>query len=114
MAEETGSDIAWVNTGNLRDTLPKGPILIRSIWNLLPFDNYIVIGKFKGSELPPAITRRYPVEPDREYTVATSDFTATNQSAKEQLDTTGMLFPRTGPLQRDAVIDWIKKKKVVP
>jgi len=60
MAEQTGSDIAWINTGNLRDTLPKGQILIRNIWNLLPFDDYIVMGRFKGSELPPAITRRYP------------------------------------------------------
>lgn len=114
MAEQTGANIAWINTGNLRDTLPKGQILIRNIWNLLPFDDYIVMGKFKGSELPPAITRRYPVQPDREYTVATTDFTATNQSAKEQLDASGLGFPRTGPLQRDAVIEWIKKKKVVP
>lgn len=114
MAEQTGSDIAWVNTGNLRYALPKGQILIRNIWNLLPFDDYIVMGKFKGSELPPAITRRYPVEPDREYTVATSDFTATNQADKAQLGASGLLFPRTGPVQRDAVIEWIKKKKVVP
>ncbi len=114
MAEETGADIAWINTGNLRDTLPKGRILIRNLWNILPFDDYIVMGKFKGRELPPAITRRYPVEPEREYTVATTDFTATNQAAKAQLDITGLSFPRTGPLQRDAVIEWIKKKKVVP
>jgi 2',3'-cyclic-nucleotide 2'-phosphodiesterase (5'-nucleotidase family) len=114
MAEQTGVDIAWINTGNLRDTIPKGQILIRNVWNLLPFDNYIVMGKFKGSELPPAITRRYPVEAEREYTVATSDFTATNQASKDQLDASGLRFPRTGPLQRDAVIEWIKKKKVVP
>jgi 2',3'-cyclic-nucleotide 2'-phosphodiesterase (5'-nucleotidase family) len=114
MAEQTGSDIAWINPGNLRDTVPKGQILIRNIWNLLPFDNYIVMGKFKGSELPASITRRYPVEPDREYTVATTDFTATNQADKEQLGASGLRFPRTGPLQRDAVIEWIKKKKVVP
>jgi 2',3'-cyclic-nucleotide 2'-phosphodiesterase (5'-nucleotidase family) len=114
MAEQTGSDIAWINTGNLRDTLPQGQILIRNIWNLLPFDDYIVIGKFKGSELPPAITQRYPVEADREYTVVTTDFTATNQGAKEQLDASGLSFPRTGPLQRDVLIDWIKKKKIVP
>jgi len=114
MVEQTGSDIAWINTGNLRDTLPKGQILIRNIWNLLPFDDYIVMGKFKGSELPPAITRRYPVEANREYTVATTDFTATNQGAKEQLDASGLSFPRIGPLQRDVLIDWIKKKKIVP
>jgi 2',3'-cyclic-nucleotide 2'-phosphodiesterase (5'-nucleotidase family) len=114
MAEQTGADIGWVNRGNLRDTLPEGRILARHVWNILPFDNYIVLGKFKGSELPPAITQRYPVQPGREYTVATTDFTATNQAARDQLNTAGLRFPRTGPLQRDAVIDWIKKKKIVP
>jgi len=114
MAEESGADIAWINPGNVRDTMPQGRILARTVWNILPFDNYIVLGKFKGSELPPSITKRYPVEPDREYTVATTDFTAANQSDKEQLNATGMRFPQTGPLQRDAMIEWIKKKKVVP
>jgi len=114
MAEESGADIAWINPGNVRDTMPQGRILARTVWNILPFDNYIVLGKFKGSELPASITKRYPVEPDREYTVATTDFTAANQSDKEQLNATGMRFPQTGPLQRDAMIEWIKKKKVVP
>ncbi|MDP9112501.1 MAG: 5'-nucleotidase C-terminal domain-containing protein, partial [Acidobacteriota bacterium] len=114
MAEQSGADIAWINPGNVRDTMPQGRILARTVWNILPFDNYIVLGKFKGSELPPSITTRYPVEPGREYTVATSDFTAANQSDKDQLNATGLRFPQTGPLQRDAVIEWIKKKKVVP
>lgn len=114
MAEETGSDIGWVNPGNIRDVLPEGRILARNIWNILPFDNYIVIGKFKGSQLPPAVTRRHPVDPGREYTVATTDFTAANQGAPDQLRVAGLQFPKTGPLQRDAVIEWIKKKKVVP
>ena len=114
MAEQSGADIAWMNPGNVRDTMPEGHILARNVWNILPFDNYIVLGKFKGSELPPSITKRYPVEPDREYTVATTDFTAANQSDKDQLNASGMRFPQTGPLQRDAVIEWIKKKKVVP
>ena len=114
MAEEAGADIAWVNGGNIRDALPKGQVLIRHVWNILPFDNYIVMGKFKGSDLPRTITDRYPVDPDHEYTVATTDFTATNQSAGDQLNSSQLRFPRTGPLQRDAVIEWIKKKKVVP
>jgi 2',3'-cyclic-nucleotide 2'-phosphodiesterase (5'-nucleotidase family) len=114
MAEATGADFAWINNGNIRDTLPEGRILTRNLWNILPFDNYIVVGKFKGKDLPPSITDRYPVEPDKTYSVATSDFTATNQAADDQLNTTGMRFPNTGPLQRDAVIDWIRKKKIVP
>lgn len=114
MAEETGADFAWVNRGNLRATLPAGKLQARDVWDLLPFDNHIVIGKFKGSELPPAMTKDHPVEPDKEYTVATTDFTALNQAAPDQLAASGLNFPKTGPLQRDAVIDWIKKKKVVP
>jgi len=110
MAEQTGADIGWINTGNIRDGLPAGRILARQIWNMLPFDNSIVTGEFKGSQLPKSITDRYPVEPDREYTVATTDFTAGNQAAKDQLDTTGLVFPKIGPLQRDAVIAWIRKR----
>jgi hypothetical protein len=72
------------------------------------------MGKFKGSDLPRSITERYPVEPDGEYTVATTDFTAANQSASDQLGAERMSFPRTGPLQRDAFIEWIKKQKRVP
>jgi len=114
MAEQSGADIAWINPGNVRDTMPEGRILARTVWNILPFDNYILLGKFKGSELPPSITKRYPVEPDREYMVATTDFTVANQSDKDQLNASGLHFPQTGPLQRDAMIEWIKKKKVVP
>ncbi len=115
MAEQTGADIAWINTGNLRDTLPKGQILIRNIWNLLPFDNYIVMGKFKGSELPPAITQRYPVEPDREYTVATTDFTATNQADKEQLGASGLTLPahRTAAARRRHRVDQEEKSSAL-
>jgi len=114
MAEQSGADIAWINPGNVRDRMPEGRILARTVWNILPFDNYILLGKFKGSELPPSITKRYPVEPDREYTVATTDFTVANQSDKDQLNASGLHFQQTGPLQRDAMIEWIKKKKVVP
>ena len=114
MADQTGADMGWINTGNIRDGLPAGRILARQIWNMLPFDNYVVTGKFQGSQLPKSITDRYPVEPNREYTVATTDFTAGNQAARDQLDTTGLAFPKTGPLQRDAVIAWIRKKRKVP
>ena len=92
----------------------QGRILARDIWKILPFENNLVIGSFKGRELPPAITDRHPVEPEREYSVVITDFAAINQSGRYQLNTSGLRFPRTGPSQRDAVIDWIKKKKVIP
>jgi len=106
MVEENGADLGYINRGNVRDVLPAGPILARNVWNMLPFDDRVVVGKFKGSQLPSSVTAGRNIEPDREYTVATTDYTATIQFG-------GLEFPRIGRLQRDVVIDWIKKKKVL-
>ncbi len=113
MAAAVGADIAWVNSGNIRDVLPQGNLLARQAWNILPFDNKIVVGKFKGSELPAAVTKDHAVDPNREYTLAIPDFSAANQSSTDQFGSTGLKFPKIGPLQRDALIDFIKKKKVI-
>jgi 2',3'-cyclic-nucleotide 2'-phosphodiesterase (5'-nucleotidase family) len=113
MAAAVGADIGWVNSGNIREILPQGKLLARNAWNVLPFDNKIVVGKFKGSELPAAITKDRLIDPNRVYTVAIPDFSAANQSSKDQLSSTGLKFPKIGPLQRDALIEWIKKKKII-
>ncbi len=114
MCEETGSDLAWVNLGNIRDVVSAGPVLARAIWNILPFDNAVVIGKFKGSQLPPKVREGHTIDPDREYSLATTDFTATNQASPAQLGVSVLDFPKTAALmQRDMVIDWVKKKKIL-
>jgi 2',3'-cyclic-nucleotide 2'-phosphodiesterase (5'-nucleotidase family) len=113
MAEETGCDLAWINNGNLRDVIPAGPVLARTIWNILPFDDAVVIGKFKGSQLPAKVREGHTIEPDREYTLATTDFTAANQASSDQFGVGGLEFPKTAALQRDVVIDWIKKQKIL-
>lgn len=113
MVEQMGADFAFVNSGNLRDVLPEGRLLARHVWNILPFDNRVVMGKFRGRDLPPVVTAGRTLDPDREYTLATTDFAAINQASKDQMDTTGLKFPRVGPLQRDLVIDWIRKTKIL-
>jgi 2',3'-cyclic-nucleotide 2'-phosphodiesterase (5'-nucleotidase family) len=114
IAEETGSDLAFVNAGGIRDVFPQGPLLARHVWNIFPFENHIVIGKFKGSELPQVIKDRGGIDPNREYTFATADYTVTNQFLPDELGTTGLVFPKIEGLERDVVIDWIKKKKILP
>jgi 2',3'-cyclic-nucleotide 2'-phosphodiesterase (5'-nucleotidase family) len=113
MAEATAADFAFITTGDIRATLPQGKLLARSIWNMLPFEDHVVVGRFKGRELPPAITARYPVEPDREYKVAVTQFLATNQASPGQLSATGLKFPVTGPKQRDAMLAWVTKKRII-
>ena len=113
MREETGADFAFINIGGVRDIVPKGQLLVRNIWNIMPFDNRVVFGKFKGRALPAVVVSGRKVDPDREYTLAVTDFTAANQSAEEQLQTTGLDFPGDGALLRDLLLDWFRKKSVI-
>ncbi|MGD0202007.1 MAG: bifunctional UDP-sugar hydrolase/5'-nucleotidase [Bryobacteraceae bacterium] len=113
MREATGADFAFMNAGGVRDILPQGQLLARHVWNVMPFDNRVVTGKFKGRQLPPAVRDGAVVDPEREYTLAVSDFTATNQSAPGQLGTEGLRFGTDGPLLRDVLLEWIRKQRVL-
>ena len=113
MCEGMGADFAFMNFGGVRDTIPKGRVLGRHVWNIMPFDNIVVMGTFKGSRLPEAVTRGKTVDPDRDYKLAVSDFTAANQAAQSELRTKGLEFPVQGPLLRDALMDWIKGQKTL-
>lgn len=113
LREETGSDFALMNIGGVRDTLPKGQLLVRHIWNIMPFDNRVVVGTFKGKDLPPVVLNGRKVDPERTYTLAVSDYTAANQETRENLQTTGLQFPNDVGLMRDILVDWFRKKKVI-
>lgn len=113
MCEMTGADFAFMNYGGVRDSLPKGQILVRNIWDIMPFDNRIVFGKFKGRDLPAVVVGDRKIDPDHDYTLAVSDFTAENQASQENLRTTGLQFPGDGGLLRDNLVDWFRKKKVI-
>ena len=113
MRDETGADFAFMNLGGVRDALPEGQLLVRHIWNVMPFDNVVVVGRFKGKDLPAAVLAGRKVDPEREYTLAVSDFTAANQGDPSQLGKTGLVFPNEAGLMRDMIVDWCRKKKVL-
>jgi len=113
MAEMTGSQFAFINQGGVRDALPQGRLMARHVWNVMPFDNKVVVGIFKGRQLPEAVTRGRKVDPDGDYRFVTSDFNAANQNAPGGFGTTGLVFQEEGGLLRDLFIDWIKQQKVL-
>ena len=113
MRTQTGADFAFMNLGGVRDIIPKGQLMVRNIWDIMPFDNRVVVGKFKGRDLPPVVLGGRQVEPGREYTLAVTDFTAANQGSQENLRTTGLQFPNDVGLLRDLLVDWFRKKKVI-
>ena len=108
--DQLNVDIAFQNSGGIRDRLSAGPITERKIWTLLPFDNALVWGKFKGSQLPEFIRQRQPIDPDKVYTFATNDFIAETDNVQRWGN---LSFPNKGPEIRTAVLDWIKKHKVI-
>jgi 2',3'-cyclic-nucleotide 2'-phosphodiesterase (5'-nucleotidase family) len=113
MRDESGADFAFMNLGGVRDLVPQGQLKVRNIWDIMPFDNMVVVGTFKGRELPPVVLGDRKVEPDRDYTLAVSDFTAANQAGADSLRATGLTFPNQVGLLRDMLVDWFRKKKVI-
>ena len=113
MRTQTGADFAFMNLGGVRDIVPKGQLMVRNIWDIMPFDNRVLVGTFKGRDMPAVVLGTRHVEPDREYTLAVSDFTAANQGSQENLRVTGLKFPNDVGLLRDLLVDWFRKKKVI-
>ncbi len=108
MREAVGADLSYMNKGGVRASLPKGVIRVRDVWNAMPFDDAIAYGKVKGRELPTSLRHGRRIDPERTYLVATNDYTAEQWSRRLHLGLTG-----TGPLVREALIDYIKERKVI-
>ena len=106
MREAVGADIAYMNRGGIRDRLPAGELLARHVWNVLPFGNTIYVGSFKGGSLPQQLSG-ISVDPGRKYVVATNSFIG-DRSIEN-----GFKLEDRRILVRDALIDWIKREKVV-
>ncbi|UPT74430.1 MAG: 5'-nucleotidase C-terminal domain-containing protein [Elusimicrobiota bacterium] len=53
--EAAGVDVALQNGGGIRADLPAGPVTLRSIFNVMPFDNAIVKLVMKGSDVRAAL-----------------------------------------------------------
>ncbi len=113
MRDAAGADFAFLNLGSVRDSLPQGQLLERHIWNIMPFDNLLVEGTFKGRDLPAVVVGNRKVDPARDYTLVVTDFTAANQGTAENLRTRGLLFPKEVGVVRDVIIDWFRAKKTI-
>jgi len=128
-SEQFGADIAIANKGGMRQALPKGTITEASVYSILPFDNKVVICRVTGRDLIAELDNKEaaafgversgdgyrlsngaPLDPNRTYTVATTDFMyyggdhftfrAHDPAATE-----------TGVDWRVPVIAWMKKQK---
>lgn len=140
MAEEkynTKVDAAFLNFGGIRLTqLPAGNVTVGKIFELMPFDNLLILQKLKGSALqqlldlaaakggwPVAGVRMQikdkkavnvfiggkPLDPDATYTTVNSDFMANGGDNADMLRNVPQIT--NGYLMRDAIFDYIRMLK---
>lgn len=111
--EEMHADFTHMNRGGVRDILPKGEIRIRHWFNIMPFENKMMLAHVRGGRISEALRAGRAVEPDKEYVVALMDYAVDNPALREELQLEGLVFQPTGRLLRDVLIDWTRKKKVL-
>jgi len=117
MLASVDGELAYMNNGGVRDVLPRGELLARQVWNVMPFDNTLVTLNLTGAEM-----LRLPelsggeididaesVDPIRRYLVVTSDYSALSW----QDSGLAAEFSDTGLLIRDLIIDHIKARRVL-
>lgn len=63
MRTALGADIAITNAGGIRAGIAKGPIRVRDIYSVLPFDNLLVLVELTGSQVIEALENAYSKYP---------------------------------------------------
>lgn len=134
---QTKVDAAFINFGGLRLTqLPPGPVTTGKVFEIMPFDNVLVLQKLKGAVLQQfldltaarggwplaGLTMQIkdkkavnvkiggrPLDPSATYTIAHSDFIANGGDNADMLRNIPQIS--NGYLVRDAFLDYIKKRK---
>ena len=130
-------DASFANDGGLRvSEIAKGPITLGKMYELMPFDNIIVLLRLNGKQVLQlmdfiASKKGWPVsglkmqikdgkatnqtingkaiEPDTVYTIATTDYTANGNEGADFLKV--FKQENNGYLLRDALIDYVKRKR---
>lgn len=60
----TGADIALINAGSFRASIPKGEVTLKQVYEALPFGNELVVVELSGSRIRAALARSAALEPE--------------------------------------------------
>ncbi len=128
-------DAAFINFGGIRSYIPKGDITTGKVYELMPFDNLIILQDLKGSTLKLFLDKMAdrggvpqsglkfqlkekkainilvdgkPLEMNANYTIANSDYIANGGDDCDMLRSIPQ--QNKGYLMRDAFIEFIKQK----
>ncbi len=131
---QTKVDVGFMNQGGIRAEINKGNIALGNVYELMPFDNLVVLQRVKGDVLEKFIQRiaadggwpisknssfviqskkaieiyinGKPLDMNTIYTVANTDYIANGGSNADMLK--GIPMQNSGYLLRDALVDYIE------
>ncbi len=101
MVNATGADIAITNGGGIRASIEAGDVTRGEIISVLPFGNYIVTKKMKGSDIKAALEHGLSKYPDA-------------NGAFPQVANVEYLFDETKPAGDRVTTIWVKGVKLEP
>ncbi|CAD7801064.1 Mannosylglucosyl-3-phosphoglycerate phosphatase [Chryseobacterium aquaeductus] len=132
-------DAALINIGGIRTTIGKGDILLKNVFEVMPFENEVIIMKMKGSDLQGlfdyyaknqknnpvshlyietnngALSKNLingnPVNPTQDYYIATSDYLALGGDNMKFFSKGEYIA--TGIKLRDLFIEYFKNDKEI-
>jgi 2',3'-cyclic-nucleotide 2'-phosphodiesterase (5'-nucleotidase family) len=55
--DQTGADVAFQNGGGMRADIPAGPVTLRTLFNVMPFENFLVKLTMTGAQIRAALDR---------------------------------------------------------
>lgn len=130
-------DVAMTNNGGIRADLPEGPVTLTNAYELMPFDNAVVVLTLPGPvmkrfvnyvarELEPqaglqlvvdrdskklrsALIGGQPIDSTRTYTLVTTDYVANSSGAASVLKK-NVGYQDLKLLYRDALIDYLRRR----
>lgn len=132
-------DVAVTNMGGIRSELPKGEITVRKIFELMPFENELVVLWLKGDQLLEllhffasikgqgvsglrmeikdgqainVLIGNQPIEAEKTYSIATNDYLAGGNDGMIQL-ARAQKMQTTGLKVREIFLDYVKKQTML-
>jgi 2',3'-cyclic-nucleotide 2'-phosphodiesterase (5'-nucleotidase family) len=101
------TDFAFNNPGGTRAYLPAGDILVRHIWNAMPFDNTLAVLDLSTEEVRSIIPEAEFRTPKEHYSVITNSYVANRLQERFDLPT-----ERIRPIDtswREPILNYIRR-----
>ncbi|MEW5742311.1 MAG: 5'-nucleotidase C-terminal domain-containing protein [Myxococcota bacterium] len=129
LKEQFKADVALLNRRGVRQALPKGPVTKATVWDLIPFENEVVVAQVKGDALLAALqnvearaagvkakgdgfvdAKGAPLDPAKAYSVATLDYLYLGGDGFKLLEADPKAT-QTKTSWQQALIEWTAAKK---